>query len=240
MGWKSRWFGQSKDKYKFSELLDEDAQPVGLSYNVSRRMDRSVHELLGLIRGILADDEVQEAEVVTLAKWLIANREAADTWPADIIADRVARVLDDDIITDEERDELRDLFQRLIGSHEDTTDFHSAATRLPLTEPPPAISFSGKMFMFTGKFLYGTRRVCEAEVTERGGLVTSNISRQIDYLVIGAIGSRDWIHSTHGRKIEGAIENIRRGANTAIIAEEHWERFLSITPAPPIQPEQAN
>jgi len=31
------------------------------------------------------------------------------------------------------------------------------------------------------------------------------------FLVIGAIGSRDWIHSTHGRKIEAAVKLREQG-----------------------------
>ncbi len=40
--------------------------------------------------------------------------------------------------------------------------------------------------------------------------------------VIGAIGSRDWIHSTHGRKIERAVELREQGTGIYILSEEYW------------------
>ena len=40
---------------------------------------------------------------------------------------------------------------------------------------------------------------------------------QTDYLVIGILGSEDWIHTSYGRKIEKAIEIKQKGFNVAII-----------------------
>jgi hypothetical protein len=52
--------------------------------------------------------------------------------------------------------------------------------------------------------------------------VDEQLVRQLAYLIIGEIGSRDWIHSTHGRKIEKALEHNAGGARIAIIGEQHW------------------
>jgi hypothetical protein len=46
-------------------------------------------------------------------------------------------------------------------------------------------------------------------------------------LVIGEIGSQDWLHSTHGRKIEKAIEYNDTGAKIAIVPEKHWYECVS-------------
>jgi hypothetical protein len=45
--------------------------------------------------------------------------------------------------------------------------------------------------------------------------------------VIGEIGSRDWIHSTHGRKIEKAMDYNGRGCRIAIVGEQHWHGYLT-------------
>jgi hypothetical protein len=52
------------------------------------------------------------------------------------------------------------------------------------------------------------------------------ITKDLNYLVIGEVGSRDWIHSTHGRKIEKAIDYNDRGCRIAIVTEQHWHNFL--------------
>lgn len=46
------------------------------------------------------------------------------------------------------------------------------------------------------------------------------------YLVIGDIGSAAWMHSTHGRKIEAAVELLERGTGIAIISEAHFMKSL--------------
>jgi len=45
-------------------------------------------------------------------------------------------------------------------------------------------------------------------------------------LIVADMGSRDWIHSTHGRKIEKAMEVKSSGNLIAIISEEHWVKHL--------------
>jgi NAD-dependent DNA ligase len=87
------------------------------------------------------------------------------------------------------------------------------------------VNFVDRLFCFTGKFFSGTRQWCEDQVVQRGGAI-GGISRKLNYLVVGEIGSRDWIHSTHGRKIEKAVELVNAGDGLAIVGEEHWVRYL--------------
>lgn len=60
----------------------------------------------------------------------------------------------------------------------------------------------------------------------RGGLPSNNVTKRLHYLIIGDLGSRDWVQSTHGRKIEQALEYTREGTGLAIISEEHWFKSL--------------
>ncbi len=50
----------------------------------------------------------------------------------------------------------------------------------------------------------------------------SRITRETDYLVIGTLASEAWVHTTHGRKIEAAVEMKAEGHRIIIVAEEHW------------------
>lgn len=52
-----------------------------------------------------------------------------------------------------------------------------------------------------------------------------NITRRTSYLVIGTFGSRDWVHTAFGRKIEKAV-SYREAVPLRIVAEEHWVRTL--------------
>jgi NAD-dependent DNA ligase len=93
------------------------------------------------------------------------------------------------------------------------------------------VVFQGRVFVFTGRFLFGTKAKCEQAVGERGGICKTDVTRATDYLVVGALKSEDWVRSTHGRKIEKLIENIRSGCHGAVISEEHWAEAVAQQPA---------
>ena len=47
------------------------------------------------------------------------------------------------------------------------------------------------------------------------------------YLAIGHFASRDWVHTTFGRKIERAVEMRKRYGMPAIISEERLVKFFT-------------
>jgi hypothetical protein len=98
----------------------------------------------------------------------------------------------------------------------------------PFDRPQPDVSFSGRVFMFTGKFTFGTRKACQEAVISRGGSAPDqkSVSHLIDFLVIGTEGSKAWRRGTYGNKIEDAILARRDHCSPAIISEEHWAAAL--------------
>ena len=94
----------------------------------------------------------------------------------------------------------------------------------PFDRPQPPVEFTRKNFIFTGKFSFGTRKECQIAVIGRGGYAPSqkSVSRKIDYLVIGAEGSKVWKRGSYGNKIEAAILSRREHGTPAIISEKHW------------------
>jgi NAD-dependent DNA ligase len=97
---------------------------------------------------------------------------------------------------------------------------------LPLSKPAPPIFFQDQQFCFTGRFAWGSRKQCEAETRSRGGSTQVNVTQETNFLIIGSIGSRDWLHSTHGRKIEYAQKLTSSEFPIAIVSEEHWVDHL--------------
>jgi NAD-dependent DNA ligase len=145
------------------------------------------------------------------------------------------RIYEDGRVDDDERLDLKDLLVEIVGESQDP--LVTPATALPLSKPAPDVVFDQNVFVFTGKFAYGPRRACQADVLERGGKVAETVTLQTSYVVIGAVGSRDWIHSSWGRKIETAVR-YQDLCPLAIISEQHWTSFL--LPAKhvvPIRPE---
>jgi NAD-dependent DNA ligase len=188
-------------------------------------IDRQIDELLGMAKGVVADGSVSREEAEFLLRWMETNRAAAAQWPARVLYPRLVAALADGNLNAEEEGELLELILQCVGGNAPERGAASMSTALPLTRPEPTIEFSGRSFCFTGKFYSGTRDWCESEVIARGSKIGA-ITKSLDYLVIGEIGSRDWIHSTHGRKIEKTIDYNEHGCGIAIVAEEHWQGFL--------------
>ncbi len=209
---------------------DNHGQPLNQAFNANRRANRAISELIGFLRGIIADQYVSECECEQLAKWLVANREIADIWPVSALVERIDRIYQDGVADEQERADLAELVTQIVGRQDDET-LSFGPTDLPLTKPEPDIVFDGNEFVLTGKFLYGPRRLCEQEIGARGGLCWESVRLQTSYLVIGSLMSRDWKYSTHGIKIEKAVE-YRSRCQIAIVSEKHWQSALSRVSSP--------
>lgn len=209
-------------------MLDDDGQPVILAFNYQRNLVKSIESLIGLCRGLLADGVLSQEEITYLHTWLNENTEVTSAWPGDVIANRVREIMTDGVITLEEAKDLRDTLTQIIGG---AVQEHGAvsgmATRLPI-DPVDTVEIPGRSFCFTGKFIYGSRSRCEQAVECLGADVRSRVTLDLDYLVIGALASRDWAFTSHGRKIEAAVANKAKGSPVLIIAEEQWSRFVRV------------
>jgi NAD-dependent DNA ligase len=208
---------------------DPHGQAVSSRITHARLADRSIDELIGICKGVLADGIVDENEAKFLLNWMKANRHATDTWPASVLYPRLEEMLADGVLDEEEQADLLDLVIDITGGGLAPTPADaSMATLLPVCDPPPAIIFDHRMFCLTGKFASGTRSECQEQVMALGGKCSGSPSKKTDFVVIGTIGSRDWIHSTHGRKIEKAVEIREAGSGLHIVTEEYWAGCIQV------------
>ena len=206
--------------------LDPHGQTLAVSFNRARRAERDLCELLGLARGLLADGTVTETEAALLRDWVARHSDAVDHWAVRTIRDRLMTHFEDGVIDDAERADLKTLLDRLVSGELSAVSDTDAATTLPLDQPPPAMEWLDMTYVFTGRFAFGPRRDCERQVQKRGGICESNVTRRTSFLVIGTFGSRDWVHSAFGRKIEKAVSYREAGAALHIVAEDHWVNAL--------------
>jgi NAD-dependent DNA ligase len=191
-----------------------------------RLLKRSCETLLGLCSGILADGQLVDEEIRFLDTWLADNDDISSTWPGEVIVTRIRDILSDGVITEEEREYLKMTLSDLLGGTlEETGATSGIATRLPVDDIE-TIVISDNLFCFTGNFLYGTRKACERAIVERGGEASSSIRTNLNYLVIGTLVSRDWANTSHGRKIEKAIDYKNKGRPIQIVSEEQWVQFI--------------
>lgn len=212
--------------------LDPHGQPYGVQFNRAGRCERDLCEMLGLAKGMLADGVVNADEARYLHDWGLRHPDALDRWPLNLIFTRLHQCFADGQIDDAERAELQALLAQLVGGTASLVLGFEAATTLPLDDPAPLICWGpDEVYVFTGRFAYGTRAHCEREATERGCSCEANVTRRTSFLVIGTFGSRDWQTSVYGAKILKAVKLRDSGFAIRIVGEDHWADALSLSPA---------
>jgi hypothetical protein len=199
---------------------------VNALLNWRARSERDVSELLGLAKGVLADGIVNDEEARYLLAWAENHPGSISKWPVSLIFSRLKQVFADGVIDDDERGELQSLLAALVGGTAAIVLGYDAPTELPLDAPPPLICWHEEVYVFTGRFAYGTRAHCEREVYTRGGTCEANVTRRTTFLVLGTFGSVDWKQTAYGRKIERAMELRAGGLPLRIVGEDHWATAL--------------
>ena len=207
--------------------IREDRAPMP-GFTGTRRADRASTELVGICRGMLADGHVSQMEAEFLKDWIERNADFVGMYPFDRIYEQLSAILRDGFIDPDESADLHDTLIRFVGGEAYSPEGETASrsTTLPVDEPEPGIVYLGSAFVVTGTFAHGHRSAVHAAIEARGGVNSASPSRKTRYLVIGELGSRDWINSNAGRKIEKAVQLRQEGNPLAIVTELHWARSL--------------
>lgn len=192
-----------------------------------RLATHQIDELLGVVKGALLDGVLNQAEAEGILRWMNENAACHDTWPAYVLYERLHAALADGHLSPDETADLYGLMLQIAApSGAASIGATTTPTTLPLTPPPFDISYPGKTFCFTGVFDFGTRAECHQAVIERGGHPISGITKKLNYLIIGDIGSDFWIHSTFGTKIQKAAEYRTSGVPIVIASESTWRTTI--------------
>jgi len=188
------------------------------------RIEQGLAEMVGVVRGIIADGVVSPDEANRLAEWTRENPQVAARWPANMLARRLEDIVRDGRVDARERDHLEAILGHL--AENPGRAGLSLATDLPVDAPPPPVVFEARTFVFAGEMAYGPVRACEREVVELGGACERTVSRRTDYLVLGALSAADWTQEGFGSQVDEVVQLRGRGASIAIVSEEHWANAL--------------
>lgn len=199
-------------------------------FNAARIDRRSADALVGLAAGLTADGVVTLEEAQFLQQWLESNLAHLDDPVINLLYQRLNDMLQDGVLDAEESADLLAILHNFAGLEMGDTGpkakAFTAPNDLPLNNPQPELIWADRLFVFTGTMAYGPRKVCQALVEERGGLIAGSVTKKAHYLIVGSIGNEQWRHSSYGLKIMKAVELREAGASIAIIGEESWQQAL--------------
>jgi NAD-dependent DNA ligase len=209
--------------YSFRELPGDPFKRAASS--ISPEAQQASKNLLDIIAAIIADKNLPDLEIEFINNWIKKSPISSTTWPGNILVERLNKILADGKVDEDERSNLLSILSEMInGTLKKVSDVVSEKP-LPLDEID-AIDFLGHTFCLTGNFLLGLKDVCELKIKNRGGLVSSSITKKLDYLVIGSLGSDQWKHGNYGTKVQKAMEYKLDGIPIKIIHEETLSKFL--------------
>ena len=199
----------------------EEKDAGALKSIATRELTKSIQTLTGICTGIAADNHISDAEISFLSTWLTEYSQVAKTWPGSVIAERVRHILDDGVVTEEERADLLQTLKQVTGQ-----DFVETGSTQPEVAGIPLdnidIIFSNTVFCFTGRFMSGTRKYCEDMTKRLGCTPVKNISGNVNYLILGSFIEPSWVHESYGRKIEAAMQLRETEHTIAIVSEQKW------------------
>lgn len=192
----------------------------------NRQLTRASQMLMGICSGIVSDNAINDHEVHFLSTWLKENEVITQSWPGSEIARRVSDILADGVITDTEKAGLLSSLQKITGNFfAETGAATEEAPGVPYDDDP-SIFFRSMNFCFTGEFIFGTRADCERIITKLGASPVDNVTKKLNYLVVGAFVTPHWIGTTYGRKIEKAMDYRAQGLEICIVSEQQWSAAL--------------
>lgn len=190
-------------------------------FNRKNIQDRQIDTLIGLSKGMIADETVNQAEAEYLRIWLIQNRQTSDNPIILNLLEKVGAMLEDGLLDSDESGELLSVLRQVTGETSEVGELGKTTT-LPVDEPLPSVTFPGSTFLFTGTCAFGTRKQCHDATEALGGECVRGVTKSLDFLVLGTYVTDSWAHENFGRKIEKAIEHRDSRVPLAIISEEHW------------------
>lgn len=206
------------------QMRDRIEQILSTQDDATDRVGR-VDELIGFLTGVASDGVLNDQEIEAMSRWLESNESIREVWPASVIVNRLSHILEDGVITDEERDDLLVTVNQVTGTNVEETGVSYQASTEVWEDKIDSLPITGKTFCLTGDFVSGDRNTVDTLLRCLGADTSTSINKNVDYLVIGTLASRDWLYTSHGRKIEKALLMKREGTDITIITERSLLRF---------------
>ena len=167
----------------------------------------ALNEMNTILQEISCDDILTVDEINRLICWMNDNISLRGNFPYDRIYDKLVEVLDDGVITEQEHDELVQLF-------------HTATNPVDASSCPcDCINIEGKNVCLSGEFDYGSKDDVSKLLIKKGAIMQSGITKKTNILIVGGQGSSAWSAGNYGSKIKKALELQTKGSEILIIRE---------------------
>lgn len=192
---------------------------TGTRKHISRLSEetKQLQELSCIINDFISDNVLTDIEISSLNHWLNQNQHLSGNYLFDKVNSAVQSVLEDGVITEEEKLYLLNV----LSNYNNPVEFYSGNV--------DELNLDGKQVVLTGDFIYGSRDEVTNKLEMLGASVKSSVSGKTDYVVVGGNGSEVWSCGNYGSKVKKALEYQSKGKDVKIIKEEEFFKCLKET-----------
>lgn len=209
-----------------SNLNDEDRKDIVYALkNISTKSEyynkatTALQVLMGILHGINIDNTLTDTEVVNLQNWLKKHDELKNYYPYDELIELLEKILEDNIITQEEKAELQVFCSSFIDKTKTYAEVSTETTLSNIYDEVTKITFEKHHFCITGESEKASRKEISNLIEECGGKC-GNLLKSTNYLIVCDKGNEVWAYATYGRKVEKALALRKKGSDIKIIPEK--------------------
>lgn len=189
-----------------------------------------MQRLHAVIGAIGADGVITEKELRGLTKWLKEHKHLQKIWPYEEVHTLITTVMADKKIDAEEHKQLMKLFGEFVSIFDNKTIVNPAVKEKSsignLCAVNPVINFES-VFCLTGESEKYSRTEFKWIIEQLGGGIADSVHQDVDYLIVGGKGSKDWAFACYGRKIEAAVILKKNGHNITIVHESDFHKAVA-------------
>ncbi len=188
-----------------------------------------INEFLGFCAGVICDGKVLQKEAEALLARMDRAQKLLETPYIAKMYRIVSEALADDHLDEEEAADIAEWIARLVGDGYADTGLPSLGISFQpetMIHDHEVVTFTERVFVLTGALRSGPRKEIHLAIEQCGGKPASSVSKKVDYIVIALTASRDWAHTSYGRKIERAHEIIEEGGSLMFVSERAFELAL--------------
>lgn len=169
-----------------------------------------LQELQGILQGVVCDGVLNNNEILAVKEWVNTHKNLSGNYPFDKIYKSIEKVLEDNIITNDEREYLFSLFNRILDPISSVE--HSLGS----------ISLVNAKICLSGNFNSMPKNQFAKMLEADGAIIKNSVVKDLKYLIVGDNGSTNWSQGNYGSKVKSALEWNDKGKNIEIIQEKEF------------------
>lgn len=205
----------------FNSLPDTEKEhlklrPFQYSYNTKTNKSRDLTKLFGICEGVISDGSINDKERSFIKNWIAVYGLENEPIPHKIL----------ELFNISQEQELIASLRQILGEIIVTLDGDLIGLTGDIDyDHPETIDFKNKNFLFSGTFALIEKKAIIDFIVLKGGIPKikkgeQRVTKDIDYLIVGTVASRDYSNGSVGNKIIAALE--QREKRPIQIIHEKW------------------